>query len=142
MEGPGANLLFGIIFAENCSWKYGQFSLAILRDFLIPPDRNQLDMVLNSNINTLESPLLMLIYIQGIANYNRNHLMFFKITVHNEVAKVMILHLSVRPQGRGGGSASLQTGIPSPLPGSIHRPPRPADGLLLRTVRILLECIP
>ena len=56
-------------------------------------------------------------------------------TVHNEVAKVMFLHLSVCPQG---GSASVHAGIP---PGSRHPPPTPGRRLLLRTVRTLLECI-
>ena len=57
------------------------------------------------------------------------------ITVRNEVAKVMFLHLSVCPQG---GSASVHAGIPPPgadSPGT--RPPKektppgadpPADG--------------
>ena len=36
------------------------------------------------------------------------------ITVRNEVAKVMFLHLSVRPQGGVGVSASVHSGIPHP----------------------------
>ena len=51
------------------------------------------------------------------------------ITVRNEVAKVMFLHLSVCPQGGGVClSACWDTTSPS-------------RRLLLRTVRILLECI-
>ena len=69
-------------------------------------------------------------------------------TVRNEVAKVMFLHMCVCPQG---ASASVHAGIPPPgarphweqaplgadTPGSRHPPSR---RLLLRTVRILLEC--
>ena len=62
---------------------------------------------------------------------------FLFITVRNEVAKVMFLHLSVS-HSVPGGSASVLAGIP-------HTPPPeqapPSGRLLLRTVRILLECI-
>ena len=63
-------------------------------------------------------------------------LKYILVTVRNEVAKVMFLHLSVCP--RGGGSASVHAGIPTlPLPlgadphGSRHPPGAdtpPADG--------------
>ena len=88
-------------------------------------------------------------------------------TVRNEVAKVMFLHVSVCPQG---GSAPVHAGIhPPPNPDQRQTPPGPkadtpgpkadtpsgpkadtpqtksrhpsARWLLLRTVRILLECI-
>ena len=62
------------------------------------------------------------------------------ITVRNEVAKVMFLHLSVCPQ-RGWVLPQCMLGYP---PGA-DTPPRadtpPSRRLLLRTVRILLECI-
>ena len=78
------------------------------------------------------------------------------ITVRNEVAKVMLLQVCVCPQW--GGSASVHAGIPTPRPPgadtpsgpdtppdqappeSRHPPPRERR-ILLRTVRILLECI-
>ena len=59
------------------------------------------------------------------------------------------LHLSVCPH-RGKGSASVHAGIPSPqeqappgadTPPPSRHPPPPSRQLLLRTVRILLECI-
>ena len=69
-------------------------------------------------------------------------------TVRNEVAKVMFLHLSVFPH------ASVHAGIPPPdqtplgadppladTPPGADLPPPPSRRLLLRTVRILLECI-
>ena len=68
----------------------------------------------------------------------------FIITIRNEVAKVMFYTcLSFCPTG---GSASVHAGIPPP---PMSRPPRsrpplsrpPPKQLLLRTVRILLECI-
>ena len=72
------------------------------------------------------------------------------ITVRNEVAKVMFLHLSVCPRG-GGGSASVHAGIPHSPPRSRHPPggrhpagsrhPPSSRRLRLRTVRIVLECI-
>ena len=83
-------------------------------------------------------------------------------TVHNEVAKVMFLHLSVSHSvHKEGGSASVHAGIPTPLgadpprsrhspkdqappPGPDHPPGTdtpPSRWLLLQTVRILLECI-
>ena len=70
------------------------------------------------------------------------------ITVRNEVAKVMFLHLSVHR-----GSASVHAGIPpthpragsppdqAPPPPGATTPPPLNRRLLLRTVRILLECI-
>ena len=48
----------------------------------------------------------------------------------------MFLHLSVCPQGEG--SASVHAGIPHP---PRDQAPPPGRRLLLRTVRILLECI-
>ena len=86
----------------------------------------------------------------------------FVITVHNEVAKVMFLHLSVILFTGGvclstcWDTTSLGAGTPSgagtpqdqapPPPGSRHqhprsRYPREKRRLLLRTVHILLECI-
>ena len=53
-------------------------------------------------------------------------------TVRNEVAKVMFLHLSVSHSVHGGGGVYLLRGVPAHPPGR---------RLLLRTVRILLECI-
>ena len=67
-------------------------------------------------------------------------------TVCNEVAKVMFLQACVCPHG-GGVSASVHAGTPHPpqeqtpgvdTPRSRHAPERRP---LLRTVRILLECI-
>ena len=83
------------------------------------------------------------------------------ITVRNEVAKVMFLHLSAILFTEGGerGSASVHAGIPGPPgPGTpldltplrtrhplgpgTPRPRHPSSRRrLLRTVRILLECI-
>ena len=59
----------------------------------------------------------------------------------NEVAKVMFLHLCVSPQG---GLPQCMLGYHPPL--GAGTPPSPGAGtpsrrLLLRTVRILLECI-
>ena len=64
------------------------------------------------------------------------------ITVRNKVAKVMFLHLSVCP--RGGGVFLSACWDTTPLREQTT-PPRvaepPSRRLLLRTVRILLECI-
>ena len=54
--------------------------------------------------------------------------------VGNEVAKAMFLHLSVILFT--GGSASVHAGIPPD-----QAPPPEQRRLLLRTVRVLLECI-
>ena len=61
------------------------------------------------------------------------------ITVRNEVAKVMFLQVSVCPRG-GGIPACLAAGLRG---GGIPACPSPPASrrLLLRTVRILLECI-
>ena len=69
------------------------------------------------------------------------------ITVRNEVAKVMFLHVSVI-LSTGGGSVSVHAGIPPPPnqgPSPEQTPPweqtPPPRRLLLRTIHILLECI-
>ena len=76
--------------------------------------------------------------------------MYF-ITVRNEVAKVIFLHLSVILfTGGGGGLPQCMLGYHTPPeqtpPPEQALPPRagtpsPGRRLLLRTVRILLECI-
>ena len=53
------------------------------------------------------------------------------ITIRNEVAKVMFLHLSVCPQGRG--SASVHGGIPPPL-GPVPAGAAPRDQIPLEQV--------
>ena len=71
---------------------------------------------------------------------------FVIITVRNEVAKVMSLQVCVCPQGgclvRG---VSGPGGMPDPegvgIPACIEADPPWERRLLLRTVRILLECI-
>ena len=74
------------------------------------------------------------------------------ITVRNEVAKVMFLHLSVILFTGWGGLPQCMLGCHPPPgagtpqdqapPGSRHPPPPPEQRrLLLWTVRILLECI-
>ena len=82
------------------------------------------------------------------------------ITVRNEVAKVKFLQVSVCPQG-GGIPACFAGGIPACLAAGLQGVPAPGEyllwggcsrgglvetppasrWLLLRTVRILLECI-
>ena len=91
---------------------------------------------------------------------------FVFITVRNEVVKVMFLHLSVSHSVHGGGTWTGPQGTRytprtrSPLqqvhpqagtppagtprvgtPSLAGTPPTPSRRLLLRTVRILLECI-
>ena len=99
--------------------------------------------------------------------YTKRFLPVSVITVRNEVAKVMFLHLSVSHSVHRGGVLSqnalqvvsqhaLQWGVLSQnalqvvsqhalqrgclLPGGVQTPPE-SRRLLLRTVRILLECI-
>ena len=65
------------------------------------------------------------------------------ITVRNEVAKVMFLQASVCLQGGGGVCLSacwVTTPLEQTTPAGADTPP-PEIRSLLRTVRILLECI-
>ena len=61
-------------------------------------------------------------------------------TVRNEVAKVMFLHLCVCPQG-GGGLPQCMLGYHPPAGTHQEQAPLLSRRLLLRTIRMLLECI-
>ena len=84
-------------------------------------------------LSLIPSILCGILAVSFIELYFR--LWFKIITVRNEVAKAVFLHLSVCPRGVCL-SACWDT---TPPLGSRHPPP--SRRLLLRTVRILLECI-
>ena len=100
---------------------------------------NKLLLLLSTTVSEICAKNSNLFYINGVqlSTYLPLGLL---VTVCNDVAKVMFLHLSLCP--RGGESTSVHAGMPHP-PGADTPRSRPPHGtrLLLRTVRILLECI-
>ena len=100
---------------------------------------NKLLLLLSTTVSEICAKNSNLFYING-AQLSTYLPLGLLVTVCNDVAKVMFLHLSVCPRG---GLPQCMLGCHTP-PGADtprSRPPPHGTRLLLRTVRILLECI-